>query len=127
MKSDDRTQHEELYTSAVGGHLYSAPGGTSVYRRATRYDGTALLKASGEFDLDSTGCLRQALADARNDGATRIRLDLTTVTFGDSSFLHTLVHANTAPTRLVLVGPLPRPLRHLFDLTGTTPLFHIDT
>ncbi|WP_052498850.1 STAS domain-containing protein [Streptomyces vietnamensis] len=126
MRNDDRTGCEGQYAPAVGGHLYSGPDGTSVYRQATRHDGTAHLQATGEFDMDSADCLRRALADARNDGATLIRLDLTSVAFGDSSFLHVLVRAHRSPGTLILTGPLPHHLRHLFVLTDTTHLFHFE-
>ncbi|MEU6978961.1 STAS domain-containing protein [Streptomyces sp. NPDC046371] len=128
MTSNERTRPEVLSTPGADDHnlyLYSAPGRAGVHRRATRPDGTAVLTASGELDLDSVGCLRQALTDARNDGATRILLDLTAVTFGDSTFLNTLLTARNKPGQLILTGPLPDHLRHLFDLTGATRLFHI--
>ncbi|MEV5969612.1 STAS domain-containing protein [Streptomyces sp. NPDC051921] len=125
MMTADRTAYGRVRHTplADGRHLYSAPGGTSVHRQPTRPDGTAMLRASGEFDLESVGCLRQALTDARNAGGTRVLLDLSGIAFGDSSFLHTLVTARNGPGRLVLVGPLPDHLRRLFDLTGTTRLF----
>ncbi|MER7948910.1 STAS domain-containing protein [Streptomyces sp. NPDC096079] len=123
MKSDDRADCEDPYAPAISGHIYSGPDGASVYRQATRYDGTALVHATGEFDMDSVACLHRALADARNDGATLIRLDLTAVTFGDSFFLHALIRAIRSPGTLILAGPLPTHLRHLFDLTDTTQLF----
>lgn len=109
------------------GHIYSAPGGADVYRTATRPDGTARLVASGEFDMDSSPCLQHALADARADGATSIELDVAAVAFGDSTFLQTLVRAHHKLRRIVLVGPAPHHLRQLFDLTGTTDLFHYAT
>ncbi|MGW6418994.1 STAS domain-containing protein [Streptomyces sp. NPDC055055] len=111
---------------AFGGTLYSSFG-AHVYRRKTRADGTALLQATGEFDADSSGCLRQALSDARDTGADCVQLDLSAVTFGDSVFVHVLAHASTDSARLVLAGPLPGPLNRLFDLTGTTRVFHFDT
>ncbi|WP_369149132.1 STAS domain-containing protein [Streptomyces sp. R44] len=126
MKSDGRTHCEETYAPAISGHIDRGPEGASVYRQATRYDGTARLQASGEFDVDSVECLRRALADAHRDGATRIRLDLASVTFGDSSFLHVLVRAHSAFGTLVLARPLPAHLRRLFDLTGTTKMFHFE-
>ncbi|MFB6634890.1 hypothetical protein ACFCWY_33860 [Streptomyces sp. NPDC056362] len=69
---------------------------------------------------------RPGLADARNDGASLIRLDLSGVTFGDSTFLDTLLRANQPPPVLVLAGPLPDHLHRLFLITGTSSLFHYD-
>ncbi|MFC9593886.1 STAS domain-containing protein [Streptomyces sp. NPDC056944] len=124
MTFSDRTSYDQVqHTLLTDGHHYRSPGEASVYRQPTRPDGTAVLQAAGEFDLDSVGCLRQAQADARYEGATRIVLDVSGVTFGDSSFLHTLVAALRAPGRLILRGPVPHHLRQLFTLTGTTHLF----
>ncbi|MFC9343778.1 STAS domain-containing protein [Streptomyces sp. NPDC057020] len=115
-----------LHASAGGGHIYSAPGGASVYRRADGYDGTAVLTADGEFDIDSVVCLRRALTDACADGTTSIRLDVSGVAFGDCSFIHALVRARQGLQWLALIGPVPNHLHQLLDLTGTTPLFPIE-
>lgn len=125
MRDERTTRRDVMHTPGGDGHhFYSALGGAGVHRRTTRPDGTAVLVASGELDLDSVGCLRQALTDARNDGATRILLDLSGVTFGDSTFLNVLLTARSKPGQLTLAEPLPDHLRRLFDLTGTTRLFH---
>ncbi|MFF8835882.1 STAS domain-containing protein [Streptomyces sp. NPDC015130] len=127
--TSDRVDHlsfEQVeHTLLAGEHLYRSPE-ARVYRQHTRTDGTALLQAAGEFDLDSVGCLRQAVADARYEGASLVVLDVSEVAFGDSSFLHALVAAIRAPGRLVLRGPVPDQLRQLFSLTGTTQLFQED-
>ncbi|MEE1820025.1 STAS domain-containing protein [Streptomyces sp. SP18ES09] len=123
MKGDDC---EVLSTQVPGGEVYSAPGGAGVYRQTTGSDGTAPLQATGEFDTDSVTCLRQALADAIADGATCVRVDLTSITFGDIALVDTLLHAQEGPVRLALAGPLPRHVRHLLELTGTTGLFHVE-
>ncbi|MFG3492810.1 STAS domain-containing protein [Streptomyces sp. NPDC047972] len=122
--NDDHTPVEVLHASSGGGHIYSAPGGASVYRRATELDGTAELVAAGEFDMDSVGGLHRALADAGADGATSVRLDVSGVVFGDTSVIHALLRARQGLGRLVLVPPQ---LRQLFDLTDTTPLFPVET
>ncbi|MFJ3770013.1 STAS domain-containing protein [Streptomyces sp. NPDC090082] len=121
------THHStERSAPALGGRLYGTSTGDHVYRWRTGFDGTAILRASGEFDTDSIGCLTRALADARSDRASLIRLDLSGVTFGDSTFLNALLRANRPPPLLVLTRPLPDPLRHLLALTGTTALFTYD-
>ncbi|MGW6414882.1 STAS domain-containing protein [Streptomyces sp. NPDC055055] len=122
--NDSSPQGDVLHVCAAGGHIYSAPGGAGVYRRTTRFDGIAQLEAAGEFDVDSVGCLRQALSDAAAEDATCVQLDVSAVTFGDSSFLHVLVRARNDTDRLVLIGPVPHQLSRLFHLTGTTRLFH---
>ncbi|KKZ70437.1 hypothetical protein VO63_28980 [Streptomyces showdoensis] len=85
------------------------------------------MRASGEFDMESVSGLVQALADARDEGATRVMLDLSGVTFGDSTFLNVLIRTHRSG-ELVLVGDSPRHLRKLFELTGTEHLFrHVRT
>ncbi|GGU81329.1 hypothetical protein GCM10010275_15250 [Streptomyces litmocidini] len=106
--------------------VYGATSGHARVRREnTGSPATWLLSASGEFDVDTIDCLRDALTAARQAGAERILLDLADVVFGDCAFLHELVRAHRGSSRLVLVGPLPAQIRRLLELTGTYPLFRI--
>lgn len=106
---------------------YTAPVGTAwVVREPSPEPGTALLSASGEFDIESVLCLHEALADARHEGSRQTVLDISQVGFGDSSFLHELLAAHFSHQRLVLVGPVPDQLRQLFLLTGTLRLFTVE-
>ncbi|MET9949922.1 STAS domain-containing protein [Streptomyces sp. NPDC006339] len=115
----------DVFRSSVR-RTYRTPDGCArVQYEATGSASTWLLCASGEFDGDTVRALREALADARDAGAERILLDLSRVTFGDSSFLHELLKAHYGPGRLVLVGPLGSQVRRLFELTGTLRLFHV--
>ncbi|MFK0230925.1 STAS domain-containing protein [Streptomyces sp. NPDC090303] len=106
MKGDDC---EVLFTQVPGGEVYSAPGGAREYRQTTGSDRTAPLQTTGEFDTDSVTCLRQALADAIADGATCVRVDLTSITFGDAALGDTLPHAQEGPVRLALADPPAAP------------------
>ncbi|MFC9343690.1 STAS domain-containing protein [Streptomyces sp. NPDC057020] len=115
-----------LHASAGGGHIYSTPGRDSVYRRDTGYDGTSVLVADGEFDMDSIDGLNRALTDAQADGATAVRLDVTGVAFADTSFIYALRRARQGLNRLALIGPVPPHLQQLLDLTGATPLFPVE-
>ncbi|MER7515564.1 STAS domain-containing protein [Streptomyces sp. NPDC126499] len=109
-----------------GRRTYRTPDGCArVQHESVGSAGTWLLCAAGEFDSDTVGALREALADAQHAGAERILLDLSRVTFGDSTFLHELLKAHYGPGRLVLVGPLTSQVRRLFELTGTLRLFHL--
>ncbi|MFB9434477.1 STAS domain-containing protein [Streptomyces showdoensis] len=124
MTSGDRTD-EVTYTVTSDGHyFYSAPRDAGVFREPVRADGTARLQADGEFDRESVACLERAITDTRGDGATRLLLDLSGVTFGDSSFLNVLLRTHNTG-RLVLTGSLPRHLDQLFKLTGTDRVFHL--
>ncbi|MFJ8668826.1 STAS domain-containing protein [Streptomyces sp. NPDC093600] len=98
---------------------YTEPSGRArVVRSAGVVPGLRVLRASGEFDIDTVSCLRQALADCRAAGEVRTVLDLSQVEFGDSTFLHLLIAAHDQHERLVLAGPFPHHLRRLFRLTG---------
>ncbi|MEH0407379.1 hypothetical protein ACFY7V_33960 [[Kitasatospora] papulosa] len=103
-----------VHTPVLGGHLYRSRRVAHVYRQSAGREGTARLEASGEFGMETVGCLHQALADARTESPA----DLTAVAFADSLFIHTLVTAHK---------PLPSHMVQLFDLTGATHLFHFDT
>ncbi|MFG3349876.1 STAS domain-containing protein [Streptomyces sp. NPDC048018] len=105
---------------------YRAAAGTAwVVREPSPDPGTVLLSATGEFDVDTVGCLRRALAEARRGGSRRTVLDISQVGFGDAAFLHELVTAHFSGHSFVLAGPIPRQLRQLFAATGTLRLFTI--
>ncbi|MEU6882479.1 STAS domain-containing protein [Streptomyces sp. NPDC046712] len=84
-----------------------------------------VLRASGEFDLETVGCLQLALHAVPQTPAGRTVIDVSGVTFGDSSFLHVLIGAHFQQNRLTIAGPLPTELRRLFELTGTLRMFDI--
>ncbi|MFJ3770012.1 STAS domain-containing protein [Streptomyces sp. NPDC090082] len=126
MRGDERGESEVLFTYVPSGQIYSAPGGAGVFRQTTGADGTALLQATGELDTDTVTCLHRAMADALGEGATCMRIDLTTLAFGDVALVDTLLHTQAGPARLILVGPLSGCMRRLFELTDTTDLFHVE-
>ncbi|MFH8991522.1 STAS domain-containing protein [Streptomyces sp. NPDC017940] len=86
---------------------------------------TAALTVSGELDLTTFGALDRGLEDALSEHPTLI-LDLTGVTFCDSSGLNTLLRlrrrAQDTGGQLVLAAPPPQMLR-LLTLTGTDSIF----
>ncbi|MEU9852445.1 STAS domain-containing protein [Streptomyces sp. NPDC047974] len=104
---------------ASGPHAYKSRGVATVARDPSAPPDTWLLVVRGEFDRDTLPCLRAALDDAYGADAERIVLDLSGVTFGDSSFLNELLEAHGRPGRLVLAGPFTGQIRRLFELTGT--------
>lgn len=104
---------------ASGPHTYRSRGVATVTRDLSAPPDTWLLVVRGEFDRDTLPCLRAALDDAGAADAERIVLDLSGVTFGDSSFLNELLVAHGRPGQLVLVGPFTGQIRRLFELTGT--------
>jgi anti-sigma B factor antagonist len=88
----------------------------------TRIDGDlGVIEAMGEIDMASAGMLRQAVTDLLGKGVSRLVLDMTTVTFIDSTGLGILVGARKKLQHLQgsfsVVCQSPRILR-LFNITG---------
>ncbi|MGZ4427817.1 MAG: STAS domain-containing protein [Nocardioidaceae bacterium] len=88
----------------------------------TRIDGDlGVIEAKGEIDMASAGMLRQAVTDLLGNGVSRLVLDMTTVTFIDSTGLGILVGARKKLQHLQgsfsVVCQSPRILR-LFNITG---------
>lgn len=81
-------------------------------------DGHTLVRLSGEFDADTIHVFREVL-EATDDTGTLV-VDLSGVTFADTSLLHALFDARR---RVVLAGPLPCQFHRILDLTGLMQLF----
>jgi anti-sigma B factor antagonist len=95
----------------------------------TRDDDAATLVASGEIDLASSPGLRQELQDLIDAGARRVVVDLSAVTFIDSSGLGVLVGVlnrldDVGGGTLELCG-LTGPVRKVFEITGLHEVFTI--
>ncbi|MEW2417836.1 STAS domain-containing protein [Streptomyces sp. NPDC046866] len=86
-------------------------------------DGVWVVVCSGEFDQDTTGKVAAACGGEAAD-ARLLVLDVTGVTFADSSFLNVLIRLRNARP-VVLAGPLPRQLERLLEMTGVLALFTI--
>lgn len=88
-----------------------------------------VITASGEFDTDEQDLLPAAWAEAEERALPLTVLDLSGVTFGDSSFLDALLRARTlhrtAGRRLVLVGPLYPNVLLLLTVTHVLEHFHV--
>ncbi len=94
----------------------------------TPVDGVWLVRVGGEFDLDSTGGLAEALDPAPHHAARGVVLDLSLVDFADSTFLHVLLEARKRFAAAALPFVLVRPHRHvrrLLDLTDTARAFTV--
>jgi anti-anti-sigma factor len=91
--------------------------------------GCAVVVASGEIDLDTAPALRAAL-NAATERSCRIVLDLTAVTFLDSSGLSVIAGAQhlsgagDGDGSLCLVDPAPI-VRRVLDITRVSQLFPI--
>ncbi len=88
--------------------------------------GRAVLAVGGEVDLGTAERFRNALLEAQ--GSPRVVVDLSAVTFLDSSGLHALVaayHRVPAGGELRVVGLRPN-VRKVFEITGLLALFGDD-
>ncbi|MGW6824249.1 STAS domain-containing protein [Streptomyces sp. NPDC055005] len=90
--------------------------------------GVTVIRVCGDLDDDSSLALTGALSAAAADGdCSRTVVDLSTVTFADSSALHALLTAQkahqAAGTVLVLAGPAQAAVDRLFEVTRTGPVF----
>jgi anti-anti-sigma factor len=86
-----------------------------------------LIRAAGEIDLSSVAALRRELDAARAEAVT-VLLDLSGVTFIDSSGLHLLLHASHSSAvsdwDFFVVRPSESVLR-LTELSGTADLLTV--
>ena len=98
--------------------------------RAGAEDGTWILAVAGEIDVATSPELRRELHQLADREPTGLVLDLSDVTFIDSSGLGVLVgtlkrlREEDRGDILVLEG-LQEPVRKVFDITGLTDLFAI--
>lgn len=102
-----------------------APGEQQVLPLPDRDDGVRVIVCAGEFDQQTLGAVREAGAAALADPAIRrIVLDVSRITFADSSMLNELFRLRRGST-LVLVGPLPHSLERVLELTQARTLFQV--
>jgi anti-sigma B factor antagonist len=89
--------------------------------------GLSVLSAEGELDLASAPSLKWALTDVLSDGGRRIVVDLSQVTFIDSTALGVLVGVHRslpAGARLAIVCTHDE-VMNIFELTGLDATFDI--
>ena len=84
------------------------------------HEGSLLLVVAGELDIVTTPLLDEALARARATDAASILVDLSAVSFIDSTGLHVLIRhacAGEGGPRVSLTTPSPQ-ARRVFELSG---------
>jgi anti-sigma B factor antagonist len=117
--SEPHHDRERTRVDAVG---IRPPRAFSIEER-TALDGPSVIVLGGELDLAAAASMRRLIGAADRPGLV---LDLTEVTFMDSSALRELLQARMAVAarggRLVLAA-LPQPVRRLLEMTGTLALF----
>ncbi|MCU1504074.1 MAG: anti-sigma factor antagonist [Ilumatobacteraceae bacterium] len=95
--------------------------------RVDHLDGVAIVYAAGEIDLDSAPRLSTVLAQVAMN-STHVAVDMSEVTFIDSSGLKVLIAAHdacAASGTLTLTRPRRQACR-LLELTGTLALFDVE-
>jgi anti-sigma B factor antagonist len=94
----------------------------------TPLDQCTVLSVSGELDLNTAPELSTAVNEMVANGSARLVLDLSTLTFCDSSGLTAFVRANqavqAAAGRLVLARPTPI-VQRVLELTGLVEVLEV--
>lgn len=94
----------------------------------SRFDGGVLLLLVGEVDLARSPELRMRLRDEVDHRPRRLVIDLTGITYMDSSGVATLVEAlqrsKASGTRLLLSGLQPK-VRSIFTISRLDSVFEI--
>jgi anti-anti-sigma factor len=113
--------------SSVDAHGIRPP---SVYaiESHTAPDGVVVLELEGEFDLAAAPAIRERLTAARAARARGVVLDMTEVTFVDSSVLRELLRAEATMRSEgvpLVIAALRPPVARLLELTCTTGLLTI--
>jgi anti-anti-sigma factor len=103
---------------------------SSVYAIETRTtpDGVVVLALEGEFDLAAAPAMRERLTAARAAGARGVVLDMTDVTFVDSSVLRELLRAEAQMQSdgvPLVIAALRPPVARLLELTHTAGLLKV--
>ncbi|MFD3327948.1 STAS domain-containing protein [Streptomyces sp. NPDC058701] len=104
---------------------YRPPGEQHVVSLPDLNDGARVIICTGEFDQQSLTAISKAGAAATSDPTIRrVVLDVSRITFADSSMLNEMFRL-LRTSRLILVGPLPRTLDRVLELTQSRALFQI--
>ncbi len=92
-------------------------------------DGSAVLRCVGEIDCMNASQITGAVAKAVANGATHVTLDLSRVTFCDSTCVRALLDAKRhcgVCQRVLTVWGLTPPVRRVLELTGALALLGAD-
>ena len=98
-----------------------------IHVTAEPLEDAIIVRAAGEIDMSTIDVLRRELDTARAEAATAL-LDLSGVTFIDSSGLHLLLEAShgsaVTGSGFFLVRP-SRAVQRLLDVSGTADLIRV--
>ncbi|MFE9435299.1 STAS domain-containing protein [Streptomyces sp. NPDC006640] len=82
-----------------------------------------VIRVKGDVDIDTAPLLENALDDAGRSGPVAVIVDLSQLTFGDSSTLNALIRAQNLGFELLVAGPLSPRMQRLFSLAGVEDFF----
>lgn len=111
-----RGRHDETESAGVDG--------TSPVVSRRREEGVEVLTLSGELDITTVQDVSPVLDDVLDSGADRLVVDLSEVSFADSSALNLLLRTRTR-TSLYVAGPLQPFVGRLFEVTGITGVLNV--
>ncbi len=100
-----------------------------IFQTSSLDRGVTHVRLAGEVDIEIAATLQQELAGLIRDGHTRLLIDLSDVSFIDSTGLGVLLHTvrNLRRRRGKLAVACPNPtMRGLFELVGHNLLFPVD-
>jgi anti-sigma B factor antagonist len=110
----------------LGSEVADAPA--TLELSVSEENGEMVVRANGELDVNTAPDLREQLARLVTDGARRVVVDLSDISFVDSTALSVLVSAlkrlRQSDGDLELASPNPS-VRRVFEITGLTRLFTI--
>lgn len=107
-------------TEATRSRVVLPPGGLAV--RTWCEAEAAVIALAGELDLPVAPLVREALARALREPGERLIIDLSGLTFIDSSGLYALLRADKdcrAAGRVLTIWPGPPNVQKVFELTNT--------
>jgi anti-sigma B factor antagonist len=116
---------------AIPGQHAHAVSDTPFQLRSSRVGDAVVLAIVGEIDMATAPDVARAI-DGGHDGARRLVVDLTEVTFLDSSALNALVHSQRHlaehDVEFRIVSPSEHAVRNVFEITHLTgPLSVVDS
>lgn len=123
MSEHQRDQDDDGPKGAPG----LLPAGFHVYPETT--DDAVVVRVEGELDMASAPRLGRVLNTALDDGASALSLDLTELSFLDSTGVRVLISAHRRATDQGCAFTLARPtrsVRRVLHLTGVDQLLVIE-
>lgn len=93
-----------------------------------RDDASETLSVTGELDIASAAALERAVADVLDGQGGEFRLDISAMTFMDSTGAEALLHVHnrveSLGRRLVIVSPT-RPVRRVLEIMGLDRVINV--